>query len=172
LPILRLEMNVRLGIQPQPHKRLERPELSDGRGTGLCAHGQSRMAFGYLGLVVPAAFGDVRRMWHRYQPDSTTALTSAGTVSSPSERSPQSTGGNQAGFHGNEEAEGSFPSPAAEQATRPAPLLNSERVVPETQSGSAQHFLSRIPISISRHQHAAPVRRAFNFRLRAELRAA
>jgi hypothetical protein len=44
--------------------------------------------------------------------------------------------------------------------------------VPETQSGSAQHFLSRIPISISRHQHAAPVRRAFNFRLRAELRAA
>lgn len=155
--------DVQLGIQPQPHKRLEGPELSDRLGTGVCAHGRSRVVVGYPGLIVSTVFGDVRHMWLRSQPNSTTEPKAAGAVSSPSERASQPVGGNQARFRGNEEAEGSFPSPAAEQVTRPAPLLNSERVVRETQSGSA-HLLSRTHTSISRHQHAAPVRRACGFR--------
>ena len=164
---------MQLGIQPQPHKRPEGPELSDRLGTGFeqCAAGRSRVVVGYLGLVVSAAFGDLRRMWDRYQPNSTTEPKATGAVSSPSERARQPVGGNQARFRGNQEVEGSFPSPATEQVTRPAPLLNSERVVRETQSGSAR-VLFRTHTSISRHQHAAPVRRACGFRLRAELHAA
>ena len=108
---------MQLGIQPQPHKRPEGPELSDRLGNGFeqRAAGRSRVVVGYLGLVVSAAFGDLRRMWHRYQPNSTTEPKAAGAVSSPSERARQPVGGNQARFQGNQEVEGSFPSPATEQ---------------------------------------------------------
>jgi hypothetical protein len=120
---------------------------------------------GYQGIVVAAAtnFG-LCPMW--LQPSSTTEPKDTGAVSNPSEQT-AAPGGSQARLH--QEVEGSFPSPATEQANQPAPLLYKRRVVPETQRGSARRNWAHT--SISRHQHAAPVRWACSIRHGAELRA-
>lgn len=82
---------------------------------------RSHTTVGYLGVVVAAAFGDIRRMWP-VQPLLATGCKASDAVSNPTERRTTGEVGSQ---------EGSSPSLTAEQkASGPsAPLLNSDRVV-------------------------------------------
>jgi hypothetical protein len=136
------------------------------RGAALWLSSSSALLIspvGYQGSVVAAATKlESCSMW--LQPSSTTEPKATDAVSNPPEQTP-APGGSQARLH--QEVEGSFPSPATEQANQPAPLLYKRRVVPETQRGSARRSWAHT--SISRHQHAAPARWACSIRYGAEL---
>lgn len=113
----------------QLHKR---SQGESPRRSSRCLASPLRPALGYLGLVVAASFGDIRRMWPQH---TTTGLEKASdAVSNPTASAAQ--GGSQVRLL--PEAEGSFPSPAPEQITRSALPLYNNRVVSEiTKGGNA-----------------------------------
>lgn len=114
-------------------------ELCSSRGS------VSRHALGYLGVVVAASFGDIRRMW----PQPLTTAKASGTVSQPTNSQQPAMGGSQARLS----QEGSNPSPAPEQkAQEPeAPLFSNDRVVPRDAGRPAQQVACS---SISRFRRA------------------
>jgi hypothetical protein len=138
--------SVRFATQPQLHTRSAERGEPVRLVAGLCSTSdtRSRAALGYLGFC---RFADT---WSMSQLLSV-AATAPDAVSNPTEcqLSPV-IGGSQVRLR--TEAEGSFPSPAAEQISGSAPLFYSDRVVSETSESATTRT------SVSRPLHAAPGR--------------
>ena len=127
--------------QPQLHTHLEKRGKPVRLEAGTCsaADTRSRVALGYL------VFRGTDRSWP--MPRSRTAAKAWDAVSNPTEPQHQKTAGvNQARLP-REAEKGSIPSHTTEQIERPAPLIYSDRVVPETsESTKDSHFsVSRTP---------------------------
>jgi hypothetical protein len=116
------------------------------RGTSCPASDRlSHAALGYLGVVVAASFGDIRKMWPTPQANRRKAT---GAVSIPTERRTADTKDGGTNARVRKELEGPLPSPATEQQSESLAALPfyNDRVVPEISNGracqAARHSIS------------------------------